>query len=150
MGLGKWFLKRGVVGMIAPNACTQYRKWAEALGTEATEEEVVEKMFWARYLRQKPFLTRKAFEILESCYYPLQYRPTDLLGFCLASLHIEGNVSKADGRLYDDCLEVIVEEMVKRGFSARRKGLVMGQVQECRDGKWQEYQDGEWTDSWDL
>ena len=114
MGLLKWLQKRGVAGLIPRNAHKQYEKWRRA-NPSLSEAEIAQSIFSLRYIIGNPILNQEETHRL-ICYLETNFECESLMGFCLASLDIEGHIDPSDSKIFYDTIKVIEEELERLGF----------------------------------
>jgi len=87
--------KRGVIGAIAKNAINQFNKW-KIKDPKLSEAEIAFNIFILRY-SLGVFTKKEKEKILK--YLESEFNVDTLIGFCLVSLDIEGNINPMDKNL---------------------------------------------------
>lgn len=101
--------KYGLLGSIAKNAISQFKKW-KAKQPNLTEAEISQNIFDFRYSNGNFSKTER---IKINKYYESDFKCQSLLDFCLISLDVEGNINPLDNKVFNETakyLEIILDD----------------------------------------
>lgn len=107
MGILRWLQKKGSVGSIARTVIKQY-KFLKKNNPELGDDEIFKMIFENRYktMRPKPSeRERHLFAFVDSRTYE------SAKNLSMAILNIEMNINNLDNKLYDNCSDIIDEEI---------------------------------------
>lgn len=107
MGILKWFQKKGSVGSIVRTVIKRF-KVLKNQNPELEDDEILEKIFENRYktMRPKPSEKRRyVFAMADSRTYE------SIKNLSMAIINIEMDVSYSDGKVYENCSNIVDEEI---------------------------------------
>ncbi|TXK71867.1 hypothetical protein [Mesonia sp. HuA40] len=107
MNIFKWFQKKGSVGSIVRTIIKQY-KLLKNQNSELDDDEILEMIFENRYrtMKAKPGEKKRyLFAMADSNTYK------SIKSLSMAIINIEMDVSYSDGKVYENCLNIVDEEI---------------------------------------
>jgi len=107
MGILKWLQKKGSVGSIVRTVIKQY-KFLKKKNPELEDDEILEMIFENRYKAMRPKSSEKErhlFAMADSRTYE------SVRNLSMAILNIEMNVNSSNDNLYNNCSDIVDEEI---------------------------------------